>query len=123
MAQLHETYRFVVEATDFEQIEKLPEKRPEAYQTQIHRRYAIPFAPVVFALLAVPLGLRRVRGARSAGALVCVALAFAYYALLSTAEFLGEETWVPPFLALWLPNVVFLAVAIPLLHRARRGET
>lgn len=123
MEQLVATYEMVSTATDFEEIKKLPEKRPVAYQTQFHRRYAIPFAPIVFALLAVPLGLRRVRGARSAGALVCVALAFAYYTLLSMAEFLGEETAVPPFLALWLPNVVFLAVAIPLLNRARRGET
>jgi lipopolysaccharide export system permease protein len=123
MAQLSATYELVKNATAFEEIEKLPEKRAKAYQTQIHRRYAIPFAPVVFALLAVPLGLRRVRGARSAGALVCVALAFAYYALLSMAEFLAEETSVPPFIALWLPNVVFLMVALPLLNRARRGET
>lgn len=122
MAQLSETYQLVKNATEFDEIKKLPEKRPKAYQTQIHRRYAIPFAPVVFALLAVPLGLRRVRGARSAGALVCVALAFAYYALLSTAEFLAEETSVPPILALWLPNIVFLTVALPLLNRARRGE-
>lgn len=123
MAQLSETYQLVKNSTDFREIAKLPEKRPKAYQTQIHRRYAIPFAPIVFALLAVPLGLRRVRGARSTGALVCVALAFAYYALLSTAEFLAEETSVPPILALWLPNIVFLMVALPLLNRARRGET
>ena len=123
MAELGETLTLIREAPDFETIEHLPERRERPYETQIHRRYAIPVAPVMFALLAVPLGLRRVRGARSAGALTCVALAFAYYALLSLAEFLGEETGVPAVLALWLPNVVFLAVAIPLLNRARRGES
>jgi lipopolysaccharide export LptBFGC system permease protein LptF len=63
-----------------------------------------------------------VRGARSAGALTCVAVAFAYYVLLSLAEFLAEDTAVPPVIALWLPNVVFVAVAIPLLRSANRGE-
>jgi len=38
------------------------------------------------------------------------------------AEFLAEDTGVPPAIALWLPNVVFVAVAIPLLRRANRGE-
>ncbi len=122
MAQLHETLDVVRNAQTFEEIKNLPEKRAVAYEMQIHRRYAIPVAPFVFALLAVPLGLRRVRGARSAGALTCVALAFAYYALLSLAEFLGEQAGVPAAIALWLPNAVFLAVAIPLLSRARRGE-
>ena len=69
--------------------------------------------------LAQALGLRHGRGARSTGAMLCVALAFGYYTLLSLAEFLGGHTSFPPALALWLPNAVFLGVSIPLLRRAR----
>jgi lipopolysaccharide export system permease protein len=122
MQQLRSTLDLLRSTDDFETIKHLPERRPVKYETQLHRRFAIPVAPIVFALLAVPMGLRRVRGARSAGALICVAVAFAYYVLLSLAEFLAKDTAVPPAVALWLPNVVFLAVAIPLLNRARRGE-
>lgn len=92
------------------------------YELQIHRRFALPFASIVFALIGVPLAMRRVRGARSFGAMLCVALAFAYYVLLSLAEFLSEDVGVSPGLALWLPNATFLAAAIPLLLRARRAE-
>jgi lipopolysaccharide export LptBFGC system permease protein LptF len=92
----------------------LREHTPEPYQLQMHRRFALPVAPIVFALVGVPLGQRRVRGARSFGAMLCVALAFAYYMLLSFAEFLGTDAGVPPAAAMWLPNVVFLALAIPL---------
>jgi lipopolysaccharide export system permease protein len=122
MQRLRSTLDLLNSTDDFEKIKHLPERRPVKYETQLHRRYAIPAAPIVFALLAVPMGLRRVRGARSAGALICVAVAFAYYVLLSLAEFLAEDTAVPPAVALWLPNVVFVAVAIPLLRRANRGE-
>jgi lipopolysaccharide export LptBFGC system permease protein LptF len=73
-------------------------------------------------LVGVPLGLRRSRGARSWGALICVAIVFVYYALLSLAQFLAESLHVPAALALWLPNVVFGASAVPLLRRASRGE-
>jgi lipopolysaccharide export system permease protein len=122
MQELYDTLDLLRTAENFERIEHLRERDPRVYETQIHRRFAIPLAPVVFALLAVPLGLRRVRGARSAGTMMCVALAFAYYTLLSLAEFLGEKAGVPPAVALWLPNATFLALAIPLLHRARRGD-
>jgi len=109
-------------ATDPSELAGLREDEPEPYLLQLHRRFALPFAPIVFALVAVPLGLRRVRGARSLGAMLCVALTFGYYVLLSFGEYLGEEGVVHPALALWLPNAAFLTISIPLLRRARRGE-
>ena len=100
----------------------LHEDNPVEYELQVQRRLALPFAPILFALVGVPLGLRRSRGARSWGALLCVAIVFIYYALLSLAQFLVESLHVPAALALWLPNVVFAASSIPLLRRASRGE-
>ena len=97
-------------------------KRSEAYAVELHRRLALPAAPLLFALLGVPLGLRRTRGARSYGVLVCVALVVGYYALLSLGDYLGDARVIPVPLALWLPNLVFAGVAIPLLRRARYAE-
>jgi lipopolysaccharide export system permease protein len=101
----------------------LRERAPVEYALQLHRRSALPFAPILFALVAVPLGLRRARGARSTGAMLCVAIAFSYYAILSLAQLLARNQIVPPALALWLPNLAFALLAIPLLRRAQRGET
>jgi lipopolysaccharide export system permease protein len=98
------------------------ERDPLEYRLQLHRRLALPLAPVLFALVGVPLGLRGARGARSWGALVCVALVFGYYALLSLAQFLARSGGMPPAIALWLPNGVFAAISLPLLRRASRGE-
>lgn len=103
-------------------IEGYRETDPNEYRLQLHRRLALPVAPVLFALVGVPLGLRGVRGARSWGALLCVGLVFAYYALLSLAQFLVRSLDIPAAAALWLPNLAFLLVSIPLLWRARRGE-
>lgn len=103
-------------------IEGYRETDPDEYRLQLHRRLALPVAPVLFALVGVPLGLRGSRGARSWGALLCVALVFAYYALLSLAQFLVRDAGVPAYAALWLPNLAFALVAMPLLWRARRGE-
>ncbi len=120
---MHRLRHVLRRAASGDALQDLRERDPVLYELQIHRRLALPFAPLLFALVGVPLGLRRSRGARSWGALLCVTIVFAYYALLSLAEFLVEEEGVPPALALWLPNVVFALGAIPLLRRASRGES
>lgn len=93
---------------------------PAYYATQLQRRYARPAAPLLFALVGVPLGLRRKRGARSAGVILSAVLAFAYYALQSFCELLAEEQGFPPSI-LWLPNLAFAALGLALLARARRS--
>jgi lipopolysaccharide export system permease protein len=97
-------------------------KDKERYEIQLHRRLALPFAPFLFALVGIPLGLRRSHGARSWGVLICVGLVFVYYSLLSFGSFLAEDRSAPASVALWMPNVVFAVLAVPLLLRARRAE-
>ena len=97
-------------------------KTADRYAIQYHRRLALPFAPILFAGLGVALGIRRSRGARSYGMLLCIGLVFGYYALLSFGTFLAEEGTLPAGVALWIPNLVFGATAIPLFMRARRAE-
>jgi lipopolysaccharide export system permease protein len=96
---------------------------PNEFRAQYHRRLALPFAPLLFAALGVPLGLRRTRGARSWGVLACAGLAAVYYTLLTFSEFLGESGAVPAAPALWLPNAVFAAAAAVLLRQAQRERT
>ncbi|MBW2313170.1 MAG: LptF/LptG family permease [Deltaproteobacteria bacterium] len=93
----------------------------DVYVGQIHRRFALAFTPLVFALVGVPLGLRRARSGRSSGALVCIVLIFVYYALITFGEYLNESNAAPPGLALWAPNLLFLLLAIPLYVRGQRG--
>jgi lipopolysaccharide export system permease protein len=112
-----------VEAADRGALDAANGKRdPNDYRAQYHRRLALPFAPLLFALLGVALGVRRTRTARSWGFLACAALTAAYYTLLSFGEFLGESGRMPPALALWLPNAAFAAAAGALLWHGRRGE-
>jgi len=92
------------------------------YEIQLHRRRALPLAPLVFVALAVPLALAQARGGRSRGALLCAAIAIAYYVALSAAEYVAEKALLPAAVALWLPNALFGAIAIWRLVRARSAE-
>ena len=95
---------------------------PASYQMNIERRYALPLAPALFAIVGVPLGMQRKRGARSYGVILCALLAFGYYALVSFCESLATEKGFPPRLAAWLPNLAYAAVGTVLLVRARRSS-
>jgi lipopolysaccharide export system permease protein len=94
---------------------------PPAYAINLEHRYALPIAPLLFALVGVPLGMRRKRGARSYGVILCAVLAFGYYALHSFCELLATQKGFPPRLAAWLPNLLFAAMGVALLVRARRA--
>jgi lipopolysaccharide export system permease protein len=103
-------------------LDHLAEKNPAAYRIQIHRRFALPVAPTLFAVVGIPLGLRRARGARSWGALLCVVVTFLYYLLLKGSEMLALEGVLPAALAIWIPNAVFASTGLVLLSRARYAE-
>ena len=74
-------------------------------EVELHRRYSVPFACLVFAILGVPLGLQPVRAVRSRGLAVSLVIILSYYLMLSAAETLGERGRVPIALALWTPNL------------------
>lgn len=93
---------------------------PIEYELDLQRRLAAPVAPALFALVGLPIGMRRTRGARAFGALACAAVAFTYYGLQTFFSFLATEGWLAASVAMWLPNALFAALAATLLARARR---
>jgi lipopolysaccharide export system permease protein len=94
---------------------------PVYYRLHLQRRLALPAAPLLFALVGVPLGFRSTRGGRSWGVLLCALLAFGYYALLTFGQALALEGVISAAAALWLPNAAFAGAAWALLRRARRA--
>lgn len=106
----------------FDAGEEISDKRlmePVAYRLELERRLALPMAPILFALVGVPLGLRRTRGARSFGALLCIGVVFGYYAILSLSQYLGGAGLLSPLVALWMPNLAFGILGVFLIRRAR----
>jgi lipopolysaccharide export system permease protein len=87
---------------------------------EYHRKFAIPFACVVFGLIAMPLGIQPSRAVRSRGFAVSLVVIFSYYMLLSTGQGFAEQGRVPPIVGLWLPNVVLGALGLAFVRRAGR---
>lgn len=88
------------------------------YQSQLAR----PFACLVFALLAVPFGIRRVRGGgTSVGFGLAVAIVFTYYVVMTISNSLGTLNDTMAVLMAWVPNVLFFAFGLIMLRRASFG--
>jgi lipopolysaccharide export system permease protein len=90
---------------------------------ELHRKFAIPFACIVFGLVGVPLGIEPARAVRSRGFAVSLAVIFIYYILLSAGQGFAEQGTVPAWLGLWLPNIVFGVIGVVLVRRAARERT
>lgn len=86
--------------------------------SELHSRFAFPFASLVFAFIGVPLGIQNRRSGKSAGFSISIGILLAYYLMLSLVRTLAEKGGVPPAIALWLPNMVFLAIGWYLLRLA-----
>jgi len=92
-------------------------------EVEYHRKFSIPFACIVFALVAVPLGVQPVRSARSRGFTVSLAMIFVYYVLLSTGQAMADQGKLPALVGLWIPNLVYATVGIYLFAQAARERT
>ncbi|HEY8714701.1 MAG TPA: LPS export ABC transporter permease LptF, partial [Candidatus Acidoferrum sp.] len=93
-------------------------------RVELQRRFAFPFACIVFALVAVPLGAQPRRGGRAAGTLIAIAMIAGYYLLFITGAGLARQGVVPPALGIWIANLVLASFGIALLPRMEqfRGE-
>lgn len=83
-------------------------------------RISVPWACVVLALVGAAFGSRPQRTNSSVGLGVSVIIVFIYYVILSFAQSLGEAGYMPPLIAAWLANVVFLIIGGALCVRANR---
>ena len=96
------------------------ETRAATYEVEIHKKYAIAAACLVFALVGVPVALRFQRGGVGLVIGVSVGVFTVYYVGLIAGEELGNRLLVSPFLAMWTPNLIFATAGLVGLWRIRK---
>jgi lipopolysaccharide export system permease protein len=92
-------------------------RRANTYLVEVHKKFSIAIACVVFVLVGAPLGaLTQARGAAVSIA-VSLVFFFAFWMFLIGGEELADRGFIPPAVAMWAPNVTFGIIGI-LLTRA-----
>lgn len=84
---------------------------------EIHRRFALPFACFVFAIVGVPLGIQNQRSGKSTGFSLSIAVILTYYIILSTGKALAERGILQPAVGVWAPNIILFAVGLYLFRK------
>ncbi len=87
------------------------------FATELHKRFSTSAAPLVFALIGIPLGLQSNRSGKGAGFAVALGIALCYYVLLNLSGTLASKGVLPAAIILYLPNLLFFSVGIFFIHR------
>lgn len=88
------------------------QRRMNEYKVEYHKKFAIPFACIVFVLIGAPLAVRFPRGGPGMVIAISLMIFGIYYMSLIGGESLGDKGKIPPFLGPWAPNFLFLLLSI-----------
>ena len=100
----------------------IPEQRNLA-RVEIHKKFSIPVACLVFGLFALPLGINNRRGGKASGFALSIGVLILYYVLLSNGEEAARYGRIPAWLAMWAPNILLSAAGVFLLVRRNRDKS
>lgn len=90
---------------------------------ELHKKFSIPIACFVFAVLGVALGASHRKDGKMASFVLGTGVIFIYYVIMFTAIALTKGGWVPAWLSMWLPNMFLGAAGVVLLiTRARSAD-
>jgi len=91
-----------------EKTKKIFDRSLQKYLLEFHKKFAFPFACIFFIIFAFPIGLMARRSGRIVGFGIGVIVSFLYWGLLLVGHEIGYRHEYPPFIAMWLPNLVVL---------------
>ena len=92
-------------------------RRSAGLSVEIHKKFALPVACVVFVLIGAPIGMR-VRRAGPAVAFASIGFFLFYYICLIGGEELANRLMLPAWLAMWIANLVLGLLGLDLTARA-----
>jgi len=75
-------------------------------RSELHRRFVLPAAALLFGVLAVPLAFIRKNASRSSGAMLGLMVTIAYYGLIQLAEGLAQRNPELVALAAWIAEPI-----------------
>ncbi|MCL2690028.1 MAG: LptF/LptG family permease [Chitinispirillia bacterium] len=93
------------------------------YMVEVHKKFAIPAACVIFILIGAPLGIMAKRGGLAVGASYSVFFFIIYWAFLITGENLGDKMIVSPFVGMWSGNIFLILCGVILTILMLRETT
>jgi lipopolysaccharide export system permease protein len=94
-------------------------KQIDQYWVEIHKKYSIPAACIVFVMVGIPLGVIVRRGGFGMAATMSLGFFILYWACLIGGEKLADRGILSPLWGMWSANVIIGAIGLYLLLRKK----
>ena len=76
------------------------------YLVELHKKFSIPFASIVFILIGAPLGIMAKKGGFAVSMAFSLGFFIVYWVFLISGEEFADRGLLSPALSMWLPNLV-----------------
>jgi len=86
-------------------------------ETEFYSKISYPFANFILLFLGIPLALFLRKGGKGASFALGLIVSFGYYEITALSKSMGEGGTLTPFLAAWIPNIIFLTGGIYLFTK------
>jgi lipopolysaccharide export system permease protein len=96
------------------------DKQIDQYSVEVHKKYSIPAACMVFVLVGLPLGVMARRGGFGIAATLSLGFFILYWACLIGGEKLADRGITSPFWGMWVANFIIGGMGILLTLRIGR---
>ena len=90
------------------------------YELEFHRRFALPTACLVLAMVGIPLGLSARKGGKSTGFILTILLVIVYYFFTLIGVQMARQGKMSPWFGSWMGNIFFFIAGVILLWRVDR---
>ncbi|MBO5795785.1 MAG: LptF/LptG family permease [Bacteroides sp.] len=90
----------------------------QEFEIEYHKRIAMSFASFILTLIGVSLSSRKVKGGMGLHLGVGLALSFSYILFQTVASTFAVSGSMPPVIAVWLPNILYMGIAFYLYKKA-----
>lgn len=92
------------------------------YFVEKHRRTAQPFAGFILSIIGVCISSRRIRGGSGLHLAVGIAISAIYMLCLQFSTTFSTKSGLNPFIAVWIPNMLFGIAAVIIYRNQVRGR-
>lgn len=92
----------------------------KAYEVELHKRTSEPFTIIILTIIGVAVAARKVRGGMGLHLAMGVALGASYIFLSKFSTTFATNESLPAILGVWIPNIVFGAIAAFLISKAQK---
>ncbi len=97
-------------------------KSKNKYGVEIHKKFSLPVACILFVLLGAPLGVMSKKGGFAVSTSLSFGFFLVYYVLLIGGEEMADRNILSPLIGMWSPNLIIFFIAIYLLIHTIREK-